>query len=200
MAPVVILLVVFAHPIVVLIYGEKWAAAAPILQALALVMVGSGLYQVAEPYALARGHFKTIAKSKLVEIMVFLPCAYFGARFWGLVGLAVGAGIGYMSSAVMLAYSVRKLGGPKVQWVRQLVATTLSTVPSVLVAWVVQALFEGPQPIETVLMLIAFGTTYLVVLVLFRRALASRILGFARSAFARQADTAGSLGTAEGKS
>jgi len=200
MAPVIILLVVYAHPIVVLIYGEKWAAAARVLQALVLVMVGSGLYQLAEPYALARGHFKTIAKSKLLEIMVFLPCAFVGARFWGLPGLAIGAGFGYLSSALVLTYCVRKLGGPRVQWARQLGATLLSTVPSVLVAWAVQALFEGPQPIETVLMLIAFGITYVAVLVLFRRALAVRLLDFARSAFARRADAASPLSTAESDS
>ncbi len=186
MVPAIVLLVVYARPIVVLIYGEKWVAAARVLQALVLVMVGSGIYQVAEPYVLARGNFRTIAKTKLLEIMVFLPCAYVGARFWGLPGLAVGAGVGYMSSALVLSYYVRKFGGPRVQWARQLGATLLSTVPSVLVAWLVQAWFEGPQPIETVLMLSAFGTTYLAVLVLFRRALAARLLGFARSAFARQ--------------
>lgn len=196
LVPVIVLLVIFAEPIVVLIYGEKWVAGAPVLQALVFVMLGSGLYQIIEPYMLARGHFRAIARTRILEIAVFLPCAFLGARFWGLSGLAVGAGIGYMTSALALTFSFRRVGGPKVNWARRVGAAALSTVPSVLAAWLVQTSFKGPRVIETVLILGVFGTTYLVVTLLFRRALTAQMLDLVRSIFPREPNSTRAVGSA----
>jgi PST family polysaccharide transporter len=202
LTPVIVLLVLFAEPLVVLIYGEKWIAGARILQALVFVMLGSGLYQMNVPYMMAGGHFKLIARTKLLEMVVFLPCAYLGVRFWGLTGLAVGAGIGYLTSALVLTSFVPKVGGPRVRWARLVGTAALSTAPSMLVAGLVQVLFEGPQVVETLLILVTFGGTYLVVLMLFRRSLLTRILDLVLGGLPGRAEVASALrgraGSAEG--
>jgi O-antigen/teichoic acid export membrane protein len=194
MVPIIVVLVVFAEPIVVLIYGEPWAAGAPVLRALLLVMLGSGLYQITEPYVLASGHFKVIARTKLLEMAIFLPCAFMGAWFWGLTGLALGAGAGYLASALIITSHLGELGAPRIRWAQQIGVTVLATIPSVLAGWATQALFAGARYVETLLVLGAFCVTYLLVLVLFRRALAWRFYELAKSILPGRADPSRLLG------
>ena len=81
-------------------------------------------------------------------------------------------------------------------WARRVGAAVLSTVPSVLAAWLVQTSFEGPRVIETVLILGVFGTTYLVVTLLFRRALTAQMLDLARSILPSEPNATRAIGSA----
>jgi hypothetical protein len=79
-------------------------------------------------------------------------------------------------------------------------AVALSTVPSVVAAWSFQALFDGPQMIETPLTIFLFWITYLGVLVVFRRHLVARILDLSLSAIAGRSKRASRLGVARQES
>jgi len=96
--PFAIFIFILAKPIIYTIYGTKWDGAVPVLQALTLVFLARGVSQIIAPYLMGTGNFKFISKIKIIEVVVFLLAVYMGASFFGAVGAALGAGIGYTVS------------------------------------------------------------------------------------------------------
>ena len=151
------------------------------LQALVLVTVARGLTHILAPYILAIGRFRFSAQVKIVEVAFFLVGIFVGVHYLGLVGAALGAGLGYLVAAILrIGYVVylRDVGLGEV-----LVSMLLTSVTAAL-GGLAAAAAAGALGEPSFLKLIPVGVVYVLayaaaVFVLRRRTL-NQVLAFAR--------------------
>lgn len=182
--PMVVFLVAFPDIVILVLYGDQWQAAIPVLRALGVLMLARGSAHIAGPFLLATGRFREIARAKVSELAVFLAGTIAGALYWGLSGLALGAGVGYVVGALALVRYVRRSGEPGVNWVRVNLVSLASTLPALGLTALCRASLETSPWLELSILATVFGTVYLGTLWLARRALAERALGLIRAAAA----------------
>jgi len=98
--PIIIFLLSSAEPLVLIICGEEWIDAVPIVKALVLVVLGKGLAHVVVPYIMGTGNYSFISKIKIVEVVIFVIGVIVGIYYYNVVGAALGAGFGYLVAAL----------------------------------------------------------------------------------------------------
>ena len=106
--PPCILLAVAAKPVVLLVYGQKWAPAVPVLQALALAAV---LYVPSSPAITAmqsQGRFRQLFLWTLAQTCVYIVAVWLGSFTAGAPGAAI-AVLGYSvaTSPLMIRIALR---------------------------------------------------------------------------------------------
>lgn len=152
--PFIVIIAVFAHDLVVTLYGEKWTEAGRVLQALVFVTLGKGLTHVCVPYILGTGAFSFASRMKMLEMMVFLGSVYLGVRFYGLTGAALGAGVGYMTAGIgRIIYLCMDTGLPLLRVVNYLLRPAIALLPGVLLATYCSWQITWPQPFATIFLI-----------------------------------------------
>ena len=126
--PIATLMILFADPLVTMLFGEVWAEAVAPLQILAvasMVFAFSG-----DPSALLRG----IGKPKIAfnisfwnTIIVAIPALIFGAYYYGLNGASYAVLLHYITSRVISFYFVKLHTGLKT------LAISRAALPSAIV-------------------------------------------------------------------
>lgn len=138
-------LVGFAEPVVLLVLGERWLPAAPILQALAFVGIFRALGQV--PYwifvslGLTGKQFTVYLVTQPLVVVAILV----GAP-WGPVGVGVGGSIGYfLFWIIQMWWAGRTSGLPaaSLTW-SGLVAVVVTGVPIAVAGFLGTVVFQGP--------------------------------------------------------
>lgn len=118
-------LVTLADSAVGTLFGANWTAAVPCLRALGIVVFWRGLSNLIAPFLIANGHYNFAASIKVVETAVFVAGVSVGAAFYGIVGAALGAGLGYfVAGCIRLLYVIRKASVPA-KSIGKIVAQTL---------------------------------------------------------------------------
>lgn len=118
-----------SEPMIAIVYGSKWLAAAPMLALLAWQGLARGLPRVLSPLLLAIHRPDLDAKAKIVEAAVFVPLTIVLVQRWGAPGAAWAGIVSYT-----LAYLLR-LGAVCLVWkdhrvwlIRKLTAPILRAV------------------------------------------------------------------------
>jgi PST family polysaccharide transporter len=145
--PLSVLLGLFARPLIVTVYGPKWALSAPVLAVLAL----AGALQVfrlgIHPLLLACGRSRTEFLMHVCHFVVFLGVAPAAAARWGLVGVAWATTVSLGASAVIGGWAViRHLRAPWAHVGAKLYPVGAALAVMGLVAWAMKAL-SGLTPL-----------------------------------------------------
>lgn len=86
--PICLGLIIAAHPIIMVLFGEEWLEAVPILRILAIyAWVNSIGYHVGGVYK-AMGRPDILLKLSVITLVVIIPALLIGSRF-GLIGVAI---------------------------------------------------------------------------------------------------------------
>jgi len=104
---VAVLLVLLADDAVRLLYGMKWAGAAPVLRVLALVCFSRGLLQTLAPFVVSARGPRLEARAKLFESALFLAALYPLTLAYGLTGAAWAGACVYAIALVVRLWLVR---------------------------------------------------------------------------------------------
>lgn len=142
-----LLLALLAAPVIEIVYGEKWLAAAPILIILGLFGALRTLFDMAVAFLLARGHSGAVLLVQVAWLSALIPALYLGTRMDG----GVGAATGHFAVAIVVvapAYCwalARAEASLRLLWasVWPPVAAALPTAAAVLV---VMEVLDGPLP------------------------------------------------------
>jgi len=104
---VTVLLVLLADDAVRLLYGAKWAGAAPVLRVLAVVCFSRGLLQTLAPFVVSARGPRPEARAKIFESVLFLAALYPLTRAYGLTGAAWAGACVYAIALVVRLWLVR---------------------------------------------------------------------------------------------
>ncbi len=140
------------------LYGARWAPAAPVLQALVVVTLGRGISHIFAPYILAVGEYGFSARVKGIEVAVFLVATWLGAVQGGMVGAALGAGLGYLvAAAARLGFVIRRGDLTGRAWGLSLVRNGgAAAVAGPAAAWGAGLLGEGTAPVLRLIVALAW--------------------------------------------
>lgn len=130
-APAAAVLAVASVPLVEVLYGERWLAAAPVLAALAAFGALRVAFDLFATFLMARGATRPVLWIQIAWLVALVPAMIFGMRWGGLPGAAwahVAVGLAVVLPAYLWAGS--RAGAP---W-RPVVASTL---PGIAIAAVV---------------------------------------------------------------
>ncbi|MCI5210726.1 MAG: hypothetical protein D3910_18500 [Candidatus Electrothrix sp. ATG2] len=159
--PFVVVLSVFSQEVIVTLYGDKWKEAGGVLQALIFVTLGKGLTHVCVPYILGTGAFSFASRMKTFEVLIFLLGVYIGVRYYGLVGVAVGAGVGYMVAGIgRVIFLCLDTGLPFLSIGKYILLPISAVLPGVLIAAFLTRSFFWYQTIEALIILIIICSSY----------------------------------------
>jgi O-antigen/teichoic acid export membrane protein len=152
--PCVICLVFFAEELILTLYGEKWLKSVNILRILSIVTLGRGMTHIAIPYILGTGNFKFESKMKIFETIIFLIGIYIGCIYLGLIGVAIGAGAGYLvaGSARFIFIGIKSNIALKT-FFQLFILPLISVIPGAIFAHLATKMIKLPH---TFLMLIIF--------------------------------------------
>ncbi|MDU9050281.1 MAG: oligosaccharide flippase family protein [Candidatus Electrothrix sp. Rat3] len=160
--PFVIVLAVFAHELIIILYGDKWAQAGIVLNALVFVTLGKGLTHVCVPYILGTGAFSFASRMKIAETSVFLVSVYCGVRFYGLTGAALGAGVGYMTAGVgRIIYLCLDAGLSFFRISTYIILPIGAILPGVLIATYLSGQVTWHHSVETIIALLIVCLGYI---------------------------------------
>lgn len=133
--PAGVLLAVVAGPVVHLLYGERWAAAVPVLQALGLFGSMRAAFDLAASYLMARGATRDVLWVQVAWFLALVPAIVLGIIWFGLPGagwshVAVGLAV-----AGFYAAALRRHGAALVPLWRVVWPPILAVVPASVAAW-----------------------------------------------------------------
>ncbi|VXB06203.1 lipopolysaccharide biosynthesis protein [Citricoccus sp. K5] len=139
------MLMFLAGPVIELVYGGRWLAAAPLLMVLAAFGALRTVLDLSTSYLLARGESGRVLRLQLAWMVVLLPLLVAGT----LTGSGIGAAVGHVvSSIVLLALYARSLAvvGVDIAAVWAVFwPPLLAVIPAALATWLVT--LAGPNPL-----------------------------------------------------
>jgi O-antigen/teichoic acid export membrane protein len=132
--PLITFIVLIPGTLVRALYGPHWEQSIAVVRALGFIMIGRGLSNIVVPFLLAKGDYRFISRIKLLETITFICGAYTGCKLAGLVGLALGGGIGYLVAAGMRLWYVVKIAKIEFRLLLQTVApvVVILVLPTIL--------------------------------------------------------------------
>ncbi|WP_461408537.1 oligosaccharide flippase family protein [Georgenia sp.] len=143
--PLCALLAVYAEPLVVFVYGEKWRAAAAVIPALVVLSLGRMVVELTYDYLVAIGRTRANMWLHAVWLVALVPALVVGTGAWGIVGTAAGHAVVVVVVVVPLLGIVLHRAGVSVlgmvkDWLAPLAGAALVWGSSVLL---LRALPEG---------------------------------------------------------
>ncbi|HQT68229.1 MAG: polysaccharide biosynthesis protein [Rhodospirillales bacterium 20-60-12] len=139
-----------AHPLVVLMFGPRWAEAAPLFSIMTLMVPAVALYAFVNPMLTALGRPNLVYLFAALNALTIAAAAWFAAPFglhalaWALAGRGVIAGF-FLLPAISLG-----LGGPAGPLFRLFAAPLLAMLVARVAALLVLSLL-GPIPLPVAL-------------------------------------------------
>jgi O-antigen/teichoic acid export membrane protein len=82
-------LALLSVPLITVVYGDMWLAAAPVLAALGIFGALRAVFDVWVAYLLAHGAARTVFCIQLVWFVALVPATIYGTIWWGIEGAAV---------------------------------------------------------------------------------------------------------------
>jgi lipopolysaccharide exporter len=162
-APMCTLAMVLSRPIVLTLYGERWAAAAAVLSILVCYGLISVIGVLFSNMLAAMGRSKLVLGIQLVWLAGLVPAMTIGVRKDGIVGAAI-AHIVIIGPIVLPCYVValKRATGVRVGLLAKAAFPPLAAaVAAAGLAWVVASVFESP-PVQLVTGLAAGSSLYVV--------------------------------------
>jgi lipopolysaccharide exporter len=126
-----------ATPVIALLFGDKWTAAASALVGLSIFGATRVLLDLVATFLIAAGETRAVLAVQVVWLTLMVPAMVLGERFWGLSG----AGWTHVVVAVTVvvpayAIALRRVGVDVVAIARACVVPLVTAVPAVMACWV----------------------------------------------------------------
>lgn len=141
-----LLLATLAAPVIHLVYGGKWLAAAPIL----VVLGGFGALRTAldlvTSYLLARGRSAGVLWLQVGWLLLLVPLLVFGSRQGGGVGAALGQLVATVAMLALFGRALARAGADVSATWSSFWPPVAAAVPAALAAWAAGGLVSGPLP------------------------------------------------------
>jgi O-antigen/teichoic acid export membrane protein len=139
------LVAVLSVPLVVSVYGEKWADSAQVLAALGLFGAMRVVFDLCAAYLLARGASGAVLGVQIVWFMVLVPATVGGALWFGVAG----AGWAHLAVAVLVIlpgylWAARRVGADLHAVLAAMWPPVLSMIPAAAAASLVARTFDNP--------------------------------------------------------
>ena len=132
-----------------------------ILKFLMVVTLGKGLTHVCVPYILGTGAFSFASRMKIFETIFFLGSVYIGTRYFGVIGAALGAGMGYMVAGIgRLVFMSRDAGLSFFRVVYYLLPPVFAVLPGILIGMLLTNAVAWHRTVETGIILVSVGVGY----------------------------------------
>jgi lipopolysaccharide exporter len=164
-APMCTLSMVLARPIVLTLYGARWASAAPVLSILALYGLISVIGVLFASMLAALGRSKFVLGVQLIWLFGLLPAMAIGVHERGIVGAAI-AHIVIIGPIVLPCYliALKRATGVRVGMLARSASLPLAAaVVAAAVTWLAASRFHSPL-IQLVAGLAAGGSLYTVMM------------------------------------
>ncbi|PKH37440.1 polysaccharide transporter, PST family [Nocardioides alpinus] len=147
-----------ASPVVSVLFGDEWTAAAAALVGLSVFGASRVLLDLVATFLIAAGETRAVLVVQLVWLATMVPAMVLGVRVWGLAG-AGWAHVVVSVAVVVPAYAMalRRVGVDVAAIGRACVLPLVVAVPAALVCWAVGRA-DGPD-----LLLLALGGAAVVV-------------------------------------
>jgi len=161
--PIGIGLTLLAEPFMVVVYGAKWAPAAPLLQLLALAGVMGALRQPALTVFDATGRTRATFLLRLIWVGLFLALVIPLTELWGAVGTALASLVTNTVVVMCAAWGVRRVFGVRLadmaSTLRAPLVGAMALIVAVVGVWWMLPLFGGwlMHPGGTLLVLVGSG-------------------------------------------
>ncbi|NUT50003.1 MAG: oligosaccharide flippase family protein [Saccharothrix sp.] len=101
--PLAVLMATLAHPMIALLYGERWDQAAGVLRFLAVLMVSRMLISLAFDILISLGNTRATVWLNLAWAVVLVPVLYYATSVDGIRGAAIGHAVVVVVVALPLA-------------------------------------------------------------------------------------------------
>ena len=157
-APAAIGLALVAYPAVVVLLGEKWLVAAPIVQWLCITYAFDAFITAVRPLGMAMGQTRYLFLRQLAALFARVPLILVGFMVGGLVGAAAGRAASSMVNAFISLLVVRKLlDVPLVEQIRVHLPTLASLGVMTACVTTVWGLTDLHGPYAQLLLLVPLG-------------------------------------------
>ncbi len=152
-APILLVIIILAEPILRIVVGEKWAFAAPILQWLCIVSLIGLPTTIMPPLVMVLDKTRYVALRMFAEFAVRAPVTVFGVMMFGLDG-ALGARVvaAIVAYVVCLVITQRLIGASIAAQLYAFIRPLAASLPMVgFLLWVQPLLIAMPLGIELVI-------------------------------------------------
>jgi O-antigen/teichoic acid export membrane protein len=159
-----------AHPVVLLMFGQRWASAAPVFAIMTLMVPVSSLYSIINPVLTAAGRVHMVSLFSLANVATVLLVAWFASSY-GLVALAWAlAARGVLSIVLFIPAMKIGLGRPVMPLIRLLILPACALAVARLLAWLVLAHAPGINLFgQLVISVGVSGLTFAAIVLVFAR-------------------------------
>jgi O-antigen/teichoic acid export membrane protein len=196
-APAMLGVAVVAPDFVDVVLGERWHAAVPVLQVLAVVALLQSIASLGERVLQALDRTGTIFRFSVVELLVTLP-AFAVGLVWGIVGVAICYGaVNVVLRPAYVFVTTKALGISFWTLPRGLVGVAQASVVMTAAVWAARAALvaEGVPPALRLAVCVALGAVVYTPIALWRIPELRRELGQVRRARSRRSPQAASAET-----
>jgi PST family polysaccharide transporter len=168
--PILLVQSILAEPLIRLLFGPKWSAAAPMLRWLAISLIPSSFSVPLAPLAMAMDRTSIFVKRNVIEICVKLPLVVVGTLTLRFMGVIYARMISEIVTVGYCMWSVRSLIGIPIasQLLRPWRAFVAAAVMAALLLSITRGVADQaavlPLALHTALALVLALTTYLIVL------------------------------------
>jgi O-antigen/teichoic acid export membrane protein len=138
-------LALLSAPVIEVLYGARWLAAAPVLAVLGVYGSVRVVFDVFAGYLYAQGKSRAVLWVQIVTLVVITAAMIPAAHLWGIVG-AAWAHVAVAVAVILPAYLVvlHRSGVSVGPLLRSLLAPTLAAVPALAVVLVARAFVHDP--------------------------------------------------------
>ena len=162
--PLALLQAAVAAPLVTILFGEKWAAAIPIIQLLSVGLAFDAVSWVAGTLLSARGDFRTVLYYAVIQTPIFFALILVGAELGNAVGVAWCVCIFYaVTQPFFVSRAYRRIGATTRQVVAIYARPVAFSLASVGAALAVSAL--ATHPLTRAAIILALGAALYATLV-----------------------------------
>lgn len=157
--PLLLLIMVIAKPLIVFLYTEKWAEAAPYLQILCFVGIFASLQEVSANVTNAMGASRLFFMWSFIKTVFFAVLIY-GGSFFGIRGLLAALVINELASYVINALLAAKFSHYTLwEQIRDFSPIAIASLIASTVSWIVCRMIDG-NLITLIVTAVVFVITY----------------------------------------
>ncbi len=129
-----LVLAVTAPEFIPLLLGEKWLPMVVPFQLMVIYTLFDPLLMAASNLLAATGHPGIIARTRILQLIAFVPAVFILGTLWGINGVAIAADLMIITGTVVLFYNTRRVVdySQRTLWFWPLVAMLLCTVAVLL--------------------------------------------------------------------
>ncbi len=137
LAPIYAIVTMVAEPMVVVVFGERWRASAPLFGWLSVACVSQAAFMLGQSLSYTTRRSSRALTLSSLQLMASLVLAIALSTWWGMVGVAAGFALGSVAGCVAMQVAIkRQLGFAWGALARTVVPALLGTVATWLALWV----------------------------------------------------------------